>query len=475
MSLVIIIGPCLDYLSECLAERNPSAELLSIQLSSEFRGHEVGGRGRRWYPDLDLSLESFVLAAVDQDALAPIAVLEWPPGVAAFPEEARRARKAVAACLARLASDAATIRAMGRRWIANSIRNFLDAERLLTLDFGDRPLAVLGAGPSLAGALDALAPMAEAFSIVTVSSAAAAVLERGIRPDLVVSTDPGWWSLSHLRAIAEGNIPLAMPLSACATWRRSPLLLLDQGWGFESELCGFLGKALRLPSHGTVSGSALAVASSLGEGPIVVAGFDFAVTGAESHARPHAFDHVILASESRLEPGETLRWNRLSTQHPDRLGSSGWRSSRPLSIYAEAIASDARRLGGRVSRLGSSPVLLDGVPEIGAAELSTLARRAYAERGRFAEAIPPSQEARKVWLASKMGEWRRAARDFTDSRVLGTQPEAHIADILRCIDLPDWAALRRALRDGRDISASRNRLGEEVEGFLGELEKKWVA
>ncbi|HUX41196.1 MAG TPA: 6-hydroxymethylpterin diphosphokinase MptE-like protein [Rectinemataceae bacterium] len=475
MSLIILIGPCLDFLSECIAERNPSAEVLSIQLSPGFRGHERGGAGARWYPDLDLSLENFILETIDQDALAPIAMLEWPPGVAAFPEEADRARKAVSACIARLASDAATIRAMGRRWISNSIRNFLDAERLVSLDLGKRPLAVLGAGPSLAGALDLLSPVIEAFSIVTVSSAAAAVLGRGIRPDLVVSTDPGWWSLSHLRAIAEGSIPLAMPLSACAAWRRSPLLILDQGWGFESELSGFLGKALRLPSHGTVSGSALAVAASLGEGPIVVAGFDFAVTGSESHARPHAFDPFILASESRLEPGDTLRWNRLSTQHPDRLGESGWRSSRPLAIYADAIASDARRLEGRVSRLRSSPVLLDGVPEIGVEALLALARRSPEKGNRVFATAPPPQELRRAWLVSRMRAWRRAARAFTDSGVPGALPEAHIADILRCVDLPDWAAMRRALRDGRDITASRKRLAEEVEDFFDDLERKWVA
>ena len=493
---VLLVGPCLDYLAECIHERHPFATVVSAQLSPAFRGRERPGAAASWYPDEGLALDSFLTATMDQDALAPLFIVEWPPGVEAFPQEAREVRAAFSRAVERLASDAATIRAMGRRWIANSARNFLEADRFVSPHFGDRPIAILGAGPTLPRALELLGPLRESFSIVTVSSAAAAVLARGIEPDLVVSTDPGFWSRSHLgalaggptalgggaRALADGPTALvggatalASPLSAYPGRRASPLLLLDQGWSFESELCAFLGKALRIPGHGTVAGSALAIGAALGGGPLIIAGFDFAATEAESHARPNAFEALVLAPESRLRPGESLRYARLLEQHPERLDSGGWRSSRALSIYARAIESDARGLGGRVARLLPSAVSLDGIPEIGPEELRSLARRPCAQRMRPEPADGPSEGQRKAWLAATLRKWRRAAEGLRPGGAAPPGQEDTNADILRCVDLPDFAALRRAGREGRDGSAALNRLEGELECFIDDLQRKLIA
>ena len=474
-SLVLLVGACLDYLAECLSGFHEGIDIVSIQLSSDFRGRERPGARLHWYAGERESLDGFLLSLLDPDELSPLVVLEWQPGMEAFPEEARAVREALARALSRNASEAATTRASGRRWIANAVRNFLGVEELVMMGRLTAPVLVLGAGPSLPEALALLEPLRESFHVIAVSSAAAAALARGIVPDLVVNTDPGWWSFPHLATLAGRSIPVAMPLSACQPWHASPILVVDQGLAFESELAGRLGPALRLPSHGTVSGSALFLAATMGSGPIVVAGFDFAATASESHARPHAFDGHILSAEGRLRPGEGLRWSRLSSAHPEILGDSGWRTSRSLGIYASAIASDAVGIGGRLWRLCPSPVDIPGARPLDPAGLTALSLAT----GRKAPSLPlrpvSATDDRRGALPGILATWRREARDYLDQGPDAIVRQLPIADLLRCIDLPDWAALRRAGRRGLWVPESAARLLDEVETFLAALEKRWIA
>jgi len=472
-SQVLLIGPCLDYLSECLAESFRGIEIVSLQLSADFRGLERPGAALRWYPDSTIPLDSFLLEAIDADALASLAIVEWPPGLEAFPREAKEARAALARTLSRNASEAATTRAAGRRWIANSVKNFLDIRSMVSLDFGNRPMAILGAGPTLPSALAILLPYWKSFGIVAVSSAVAAIVQRGFEPDLVVGTDPGWWSLPHLRPLVGRSIPLASPLSACAGWHGSPSVVIDQGWTFETQLAGELGPSLRLPSHGTVSGSALAAAAMLSAGHLVIAGFDFAAKASETHARPHAFDTYILSRESRVLPGESLRWSRAVESHPEAPGELGWRTSRPLRIYAEAIAGDIVNLGGRVSRIAASPIALPARPA-DASDLAGMARASPAGRCEPRLLPVPTSARRKERLEFFLTEWKGSAAEYLGGRLGEPGSDSPIVDILRCVDLPDWAAVRRAARSGRDATESKERLLREVRDFLSALERKWL-
>ena len=473
-TLVLLVGACLDYLAECLSSLHEGIEVVSIQLSPAFRGRERPGARLHWYAGDGESLEVFLLSLLDPDELAPLVVLEWQPGIEAFPWEAGKVREALTRALSRNASEAATTRAAGRRWIENSVRNFLGIEKNLRLGHMTAPVLVLGAGPSLPEALALVGPFREAFHVIAVSSAVGAVLARGIVPDLVVNTDPGWWSFPHLASLAGTAIPLAMPLSARQPWHDSPVLVLDQGLAFESELAGKLGPALSLPSHGTVTGSALSLAARMGSGAIVAAGFDFAVTAAETHARPHAFDPYILRDEDRLAPGEGLRWARLASAHPERIGESGWRTSRSLGIYASAIVSDAQGLGERLLRLCPSPVDIPGARILDRKGLQALVSKV----GRKAPPLPlvplPAPDSRTELLPAILAAWRRKARESLALGIEATQGNPPMADLFRCIDLPDWAALRRAGRRGLWLPESAARLLGEVEAFLGALDERWA-
>jgi hypothetical protein len=194
--------------------------------------------------------------------------------------------------------NAMTLVKLGRRYIKNALRNLALIPRspsLEALSFGDDPVLVLGAGPSLDGVLDglaacfgpALAP--RPFRIVAVDTALPCLLARNIRPDLVVALESQHWNLRDFIGAAV-PIPLAMDLSAlpAAGEILGPPRLFYTPWA-DLRLFQRLAAAgllpVQFPPLGSVALSAAAIALSLGSGPVLTGGVDFSFTLDAYHAR----------------------------------------------------------------------------------------------------------------------------------------------------------------------------------------------
>jgi len=315
-SHLIVLGPCLDYISTALHRILPGARVIAIQYSAFFEEKTVGFADAAWDPKSDISLDAFLDDTLDEDAIAGVSVLEWEPATRAFPDAASLARTAVRTSLDRLTSSAATVKAYGKRWIANACTSFLLVEGITVPRRSTMPILIAAAGPSLNDSLVGLSKIRNNFLLVAVSSALAACCFAGLEPDLVVSTDGGYWSRLHLYPFSRERAspmregpPLATPLTAlpsASLYKSVKLLLLDQGSFAESELMPSLGPSLRLPPHGTVSGSALQLAARLTDGPIIAAGLDLAVYGDREHARPNGFDPLLLQARSNRRPPRCL-------------------------------------------------------------------------------------------------------------------------------------------------------------------------
>ena len=475
-ALVVLLGPCLDYLSPLLKARFPRAAILSIQYSSGFEGR--GAADAAWSPGPGPELGDFLERSLDEDLAVGVTVLEWPAASRAFPAEAEAAARILRGHLERMAASAATLKSFGRRWFANACRSFLLAERLLAPTALDGALVVAAAGPSLEEALEDLLPHRGRFRLLAVSSALAALRARGFEPDLVVATDGGFWSRAHLEPLAERPAALAAPLSALASASLSanPLLPVRQDGFPERELCEALGGGLAIPSHGTVSGTALRLALRLGPGPVIAAGFDFAALGSRSHAGPHGFDHLTRHAASRLGPAEGLAWEREAALSPTLLSEGPWRSSRSLETYAAALSSECESLPDRLFRLRPSPVPLSGFAEIGGKDLPGLLGPARLEPKAFAEASPPPLESRRAVLKALFAHSREASRQALLAFRAGDSPAGgRAAELFRALDLPDWAAALRALASGGDPGPAAQALDAGVRAYLDDLEGRLLS
>jgi hypothetical protein len=327
-SHILLLGPCLDYLTPAIRSALPGSRIISVQYSPFFAGRELSRPDAVWQPDSGESLESFLDANLDEDAISGVAVLEWEPATRAFPEAFAGASKAVASSLDRLSSSVATVKAFGKRWIANACASFLLIERLLTVKPQTCPVVVAAAGPSLNHSLIALSRFKGRFVIIAVSSAWSACLAAGIEPDLIVSTDGGYWSRCHLSPLARRRSSIASPLTALPSsslYKRASFLVLNQGSFAELDLLPGLGAGFDLAPHGTVSGTAIHLASRISSGPIIAAGLDLASYGDLDHARPHGFDSLAYDDSSRFRPSEEAVWRRAVSSSPDLLEEGPWR------------------------------------------------------------------------------------------------------------------------------------------------------
>jgi hypothetical protein len=482
-SHLLVLGPCLDYLSDALRSILPGARVIAVQYSPFFEGRTVAASDASWNPSSGMGLGAFLDAVLDEDAISGVSVLEWEPAARAFPEEALFARQAVRSSLDRLTSSAATVKASGKRWIANACASFLLVEGIEEAHRSSLPILIAAAGPSLNGSLATLSRIQGRFVTIAVSSALVACRCAGIEPDLVVSTDGGYWSRLHLYPLAGGGMPFAAPLTAlpsASLYRRRKILLLDQGSFVESELLPPLGPSLRVPPHGTVSGTALMLAARLTEGPIVVAGLDLASYGDADHARPHGFDAFIAQAVSRIAPLEGNLWSRSSEAAPQSLPERPWRTSRALMAYASALAIDASSLSGRLFRMGPAPFSLPGFAEIDGRGLEALASAssiASAEPAKgvpLSEAIPPPLPLREAMLAARLSSWRALAAEASAAMGQGALPGSSlVAELLRSIDIVDYAAARRAILAPGDPRPAAIELSRRCDLFLSALERRF--
>jgi hypothetical protein len=363
----------------------------------------------------------------------------------------------------------------GRRWIVNACRSFLLLDHLVELANGDWPIVIAGAGPSLEDACAVLIGLRSKYLLLAVSSALPALRARGFEPDLVIATDAGFWSRLHLYPLKSRGIPLASPLSALPSASLDiEHLLIDQGWFPESELASLLGAAIAVPSHGTVTGSALALASRLTRGPLIAAGFDFAAHGEITHARPHGFDSWKGRREGRRRPKETLIVGDARETHPAVIGNGPWRSSRAHSSYASALIGDAACLGRALFRMTPSPVDLPGFAPIDRMGLVALLEDPHFLPPLFVRKRAPPREVRIAQLRKSIGLWQAGAEFSIEGLLLGRLPDERVAQLLRSVDLPDWVAARKTLLSKGDPGPAALALRQSVRTFLSDLVERLV-
>lgn len=481
VNTAILLGPGLDYLSEPIIQTHPGCRVVRIQYAAGLAGRETVQGPPTWYPGQEETLGAFLSRCLDEDGLSGIRILEWEASATAWPQEAARAKAGLRSALDFLASSAATLKAFGPAWIANACRNFLLLESLLQPRPEPSPIVVAAAGPSLESALAFLKSRRGCFRLLAVSSALAALEGAGLEPDLVVASDAGFWSRYHLYPLAGRKACIASPLSAlpsaCLASNLQVLPLVQAGFP-EPELASLLSGGLALPSHGTVSGTAIHLAAALGSGPIIVAGLDLAVLDCLAHARPHGFDALLAASEGRLAPSEGILLARERTLAPEPLGQGAWRTSRSLALYARALSAEAQcpPLSGRLWRLNPSPLALKGYRDLDLAGLDALLGAASPPGTFLASLGVPGRLEREGMLGDCLGSWKARAWEAARGLARGEKPNSPLdREMLKAIDLPDWAAACRALDEGRDASASAQALGLACEKFLDTLGRRLLS
>jgi len=217
-------------------------------------------------------------------------------------------------------SNALTLARLGRLYICNALRNIsLTAlfPSIAELSFGDSPVLVLGAGPSLDEALDSIfrdgrktdmynKPESRSFKIVCVDTCLGALKDRGITPDLAVILESQHWNMRDFVGCKGWKTNFAADISA---FPASAQILGGGGYLFFTPWTSLrifkrLKSAGLLPAAveplGSVGLTAVALVRCLTGGKIICAGLDFSFTADRYHARGTPGHRSKLNAHTRL-------------------------------------------------------------------------------------------------------------------------------------------------------------------------------
>lgn len=417
-STVVLLGEGLGHATYALEQRLPGIRILRVFYSQEIAGLCEPSAHPGWHPGSPVSIGDFLRANIGELDMEGLRALEWQPSAASFPALSRAAHQGLRQVLQELNGSLVTTVSAGRLWIRNTLANFLLLDHPLSGPpcGPDRTVLIAASGPSIQQALPFIARARAALELWALPSSVPFLLHAGLRPDLVVMTDPGHWSMVHLH-FDDPQCPIAMPLSAArGVWRLavSTPLLLGQPAFYEEALLAAAGLGVpRITPHGTVAASAIDLALAATRGPVVAAGLDMCTEDLALHCRPNAFDVLLRLQETRTAPLHSLSFHRVASQEVEciREGENRIRIPRSLRTYAGWFTGESPLDRGRLHRLLASAVELPRLrPLDGPGFLQLAEGHARAARGpglRPAERYP-DRRSRRAIVQRIAGQWEAA-------------------------------------------------------------------
>ncbi len=307
---ILVTGPCLSYCAPFLKSAYPQAKVCALQYTKDFAKKD-GLWDKVFYADeKEVSLCDQLFNYMGDEGIVSCFFVSWQPSEKAFPLEYKTAWDEIKKAVVKSRNVLATRSYFSKRWAKNALRFCLFAKKTAYIQKGSLPVVVCASGLSLKDMMPALKKNRKSFFLLAVSSALLPLLNNQIVPDLVVTTDGGYWAKKHLIPLLKNNqIPLALSLEASSyakSLEESPLIPLSYGDGIAEELISASSyQTTRAFRNGTVSGTAASLALDITSGPVFFCGLDLANSKGFSHTQPNELENTDSFFDNRLAPKET--------------------------------------------------------------------------------------------------------------------------------------------------------------------------
>ena len=310
---VVITGPGLSYTAKYLRERFPAAKLICIHFCREFHKSDILWDKTILYEDPadSQSLVDTLFRTMGEEGTAASLFVSWPPSEQIFTQHYRNAWLQIKRALIQSTQILTTSTYFAKRWTKNSLKLFARLSTYFKLPETSLPVVVCASGPSLESSLPMIKQYRNRFFLLAVSSAAEPLLHRDIIPDMVLTTDGGYWAKLHLTHSFQKHreIPLAIPFEGAVfskVMEQHPIIPLDYGDGPAASI----SKSLELETscclrNGTVSGTAALMALEITSGKVFFCGLDLGESAGYAHTQPNKLEQINSCSDNRLRPLET--------------------------------------------------------------------------------------------------------------------------------------------------------------------------
>jgi len=466
-STILLLGAGLGYLYREVTRSFPTAGVVVVFYHQALWKSFASALppGSYWHPGESATVLQFLRSRIHELEAEGLAVVEWPPSAGIFPEVSLRANQALHQLYREIRGTLVTTAALGRRWLRNSLANFLGIDEVFppaAAEPGKGPTVIAASGPSLAEGIDFLAAYRESIELWALPSSLNFLLHRDLIPDTVVLTDPSYYAFSHLQCAQDHHLHLTMPLSAArGSWRiRARVSLVNQETPVERVLLEQAGvMAPTVPAAGTVAATALLLAQGLQKGPVVFTGLDFCYRDIVSHVRPNNFENWLALKSNRLGSLHHQLF-ALAAEQTAPAGEGGSRGTLALNTYAGWFREAGNAKGGRrIYRLHPSEIELPGIDDIGETELERLivrgkrsgksrGKRASREQGLLPLKPYPSRERRTEIVSAVLNGWieRMGALVAAIGRTASLEPLMSDSESLSLLYLCNAAEITEARR-----------------------------
>ncbi len=402
-SIIILLGAGLGYLIEQMRTRYENAKIVAIYYSDEIYTHcnKTDKEIIRWHPSSEISLYLFLERNISEEKLRTLSITEWNPSSLIYPDLSLSVNSQLKSYIQQMNGNIKTTAHFGKKWIRNLLCNYLSIDSYCTMDADKKPILIISSGPSLSESMEKIQKYQDRILLWALPSSLEMLKKWNITPDLLISTDPGYYGSVHLSSLPE-DVPTAMPFTASrGLWLNgNPLLVLNQSLPFERDLFHFARLSnTKIPSNGTVSGTALELAQLSG-GSVYFAGLDLCFKDIRSHCSPHSFDKLLASDTHRIKPQQSVYFHRAA--YADADFSRGIRNSQSLDTYANWFNKFRTFNGNRIKRLNPSPVPIDNM-DVG--DLSELRNNPVIDKKRLFKLISPNFLERKKTIGNLLDYW----------------------------------------------------------------------
>lgn len=344
---IIIIEPAFSYCARFLRNRFPEAALCAIRLCADFSEYD-----HLWdysfYTDTTPALSEQLFSALGEENLCSALFFAWPPAEQIFLEKTKSAWQEIKSAVLKSRDVLATRSFFAKRWLKNTVRFCYHIRHTAIIKKGDADIVIAASGPSLTSSLPKIKEHRNEIFLIAVSSALLPLLHAKIQPDVVISTDGGWWAKKHLSAPGYDVSALVFACAAegavhAELAAQNTIVPLYYDDGIEKEfftVCKI--NAMSATRNGTVSGTAAEFALALTSGNVYFCGLDLSPAKGFQHTQPNALELLNEAKDFRLNPKST------------RMAASECASQGSLEIYRNWFAAQSERLGKRLFRLSDN-------------------------------------------------------------------------------------------------------------------------
>ncbi len=317
--VVIVLGAGLPYFLNLLTQKFCNSKILLVQYNDEIYNKVNSNFNKNFTNDIfqictnqfssAQNFSEYLFNNFGEELSNQILFLSWKTSENIFVNEYNFALNAIQLYINKSKDLIATRRFFSKKWISNIIRFFNFTQNFYKIEKVNSDILIIASGTSLTNSLEKIKKHKDNFFIISVSSATKVLLHNKIIPDLILTTDGGYWAKKHLQFLENENYDIPI---MCTAESALPFNLLKKNKIIPLEYNDFTNKyffsktnlhTMKVNRNGTVSGTALEVAKQLTDKNIFYIGLDLANTTGYQHAQPNI-----------LEINDSLQDNFLNTK-----------------------------------------------------------------------------------------------------------------------------------------------------------------